>query len=291
MNAITQLQRASHFGIGFPYTRCRTRIKARHHAHVYIHTDGGELEKLGLALREFHFTIPAHDSLQQPYRNFYSGDFQRLWAKWQSLETGPLVDPSIGTVQAMASEATREIGSAASGESVDVSLIEDSRTLETISAVFRPSVSTLPAQLRRVVSAPPPAVPPSLLDRLLAAVNKALGYAARGDVMARQWLTEVGHVIAVCETIYRLPALALPANVAFLDALLELQLSTVKLRADAARRSRTVRTWPAATPARMSVVQLAAWIYGDTSRSGELLTLNDFDPFNVPRGSVVRYYV
>ena len=290
MSAISQLKFASHGGIQFPYTECRVSIQARHHAHVYIHTNGGELEKLGLALRKFSFTIPAHDTLQPPFRNFYSQTLPQLWALWGSLATAPLVVPQIGTVQAMATEATRRIGPATSGEPVEVQLLEDSRTLETLDAIFRPSVQALPTQARAVVRAMPAEVEPSLLDRLIKAVGRAMGYAAQGDILARQWLTEIGHVAAICEAIYQTPVLALPANVAALDLLLEMHFTAILLRQDAQRRGRAVLTWPTRTPSRLTIVQIAAWIYGRTDRAVELLALNDWDPLNVPAGSLVRYY-
>jgi hypothetical protein len=290
MSAISQLKQASFAGIAFPYTDCRVSIVARHHAHVYIHTSGGELEKLGLALRKFAFTIPAHDTLQPPYRNFYSQVLPRLWDKWQSLVTADLVVPSVGTVQAMATDATRSIKLATSGEPVEVAFLEDSRTLETFAAVFTPSVSALPVQVRAVVRSAPVAVPVSLLDRLVAAVGQAMALAARGDTMARMWTAKITEVVNLCEAIYRTPALALPSSVACLDLLLELHLAAVKMREEAQGRSRPVLYWPTRTPARLAAGQIAAWIYGDTGRVGELLALNDWDPLNVPAGSIVRYY-
>ncbi len=290
MSAISQLKAASHFGISFPYTSCTAKIKYRHHAHVYVQTDGGEVEKLGLALREFSFSIPAHDTLRPPFRNFYSQVLPQLWAKWQSGETGPLVVPSIGTVQAMASDATRKIGASASGEPVDVSLIEDSRTLSTLSAVFTPSVSSLPTQLRAVVQQGKGIVEQSLLDRLTAAVSRAMALAAQGEVFARQWTARVSEVVNLCEAIYQSPALLLPTNAQLLITLLTMHEAAVITREDARRRGRPVLTWPTLTPVRMSVAQIAAWIYGDTSRVGELLALNDWNPLDVPPRSVVRHY-
>lgn len=290
MSAISQLKQASFAGIAFPYTDCRVSIQARHHAHVYIHTNGGELEKLGLALRKFSFTIPAHDSLQPPYRNFYSQVLPKLWAAWQSLITAPLDVPSIGRVQAMATDATRTIKQTTSGEPVEVSFLEDSRTLETFDAVFTPSVSTLPVQVDTVVRLAPPGTEQSLLDRLLKAVSDVINLAAQGDTAARQWTAAITSVINLCEALYHLPILGLPSSFACLDVLLELHFSAVRMREDAQRRSRPVLLWPTRTPARLAVGQVAAWIYGDTGRVGELLALNEWDPLNVPAGSVVRYY-
>jgi hypothetical protein len=54
-----------------------------------------------------------------------------------------------------------------------------------------------------------------------------MSYAAQGDILARQWLTQIGHVAAVCEAIYQTPALALPANVAALDVLLEMHATAI----------------------------------------------------------------
>lgn len=290
MSAISQLKQASFAGIAFPYTDCRVSIQARHHAHVYIHTDGGELEKLGLALRKFSFTIPAHDSLQPPFRNFYSIVFPRLWSAWQSLVTSALVVPSIGTVQAMATDATRSIKQATSGEPVEVSFLEDSKTLATFAAVFTPSVATLPQQVRAVVRAAPPAVPKSLLDRLLAAVDSVMALAAQGDTFARMWTAKITSVINLCDVLYHQPSLALPSSVAAVGVLLDLHLTAIRMREEAQHRSRPVLTWPARTSARMSAGQIAAWIYGDTGRVMELLALNDWDPLNVPAGSTVRYF-
>ena len=292
MSAISQLKQASFAGIAFPYTDCRVSIQARHHAHVYIHTDGGELEKLGLALRKFAFTIPAHDSLQPPFRNFYSIVFPRLWSTWQSLVTAPLDVPSIGRVQAMATDATRSIKQATSGEPVEVSFLEDSKTLATFDAVFAPSVDTLPKKVGGFIRLAPSEVPQSLLDRLLAAVSALMSLSARADTYARQWTAKVSEVVNLCETLYRLPVLALPSSAVCVGLLLDLQLAAVLMRQEAQRRSRArpVLVWPFVTPARMSAGQIAAWIYGDTGRVGELLALNDWDPLNVPAGSIVRYF-
>lgn len=290
MSAISQLKQASFDGIAFPYTACDVSLVTRHFAHVYIHTNGGELEKLGLALRKFTFTIPAHDTLQPPYRNFYSTTLPKLWDRWQRLVTAALVVPSVGTVQAMAVDPKRSIRQLTSGESVEVQFLEDSKTLATFDAVFTPSVNTLPTTVRAVVRAAPTAVPASLLDRLLAAINDVMALAALGETYARQWTAKITAVVNLCETIYRLPVMALPSSVACLDLLLELHFAAVRMREDAQRRSRPVLTWPARTSARMAAGQIAAWIYGDTGRVGELLALNDWDPLNVPSGSLVRYY-
>ncbi len=290
MSAISQLKQASFDGIAFPYTTCEFALQPRYHAHVYIHTDGGELEKLGLALRKVTFRIPAHDTLQPPYRNFYSQVLPKLWAKFEALLTAPLVVPSIGTIQAMAIDPKRSIGALTSGEPVEVSFLEDSKTLATFDAVFTPSVNTLPTTVRGFIRLAPPEVPQSLLDRLLAAVSALMSLAARADTFARQWMAKVSEVINLCETLYRLPILALPSSVACVALLLDLHLAAIKMQEEAQRRSRPVLTWPSVTPARLAAGQVAAWIYGDTGRVGELLALNDWDPMNVPAGSTVRYF-
>ena len=98
------------------------------------------------------------------------------------------------------------VGNVEAGATVEVQLLEDSKTMETLAAVFRPSVSGLATQVRTVVRSAPPEVPASLLDRLTAAVSQALSYAAQGDVMARQWSATIGHVATLCETIYHTTA-------------------------------------------------------------------------------------
>ncbi len=292
MSAISQLQQASHGGIKFPYLDCKVRIDHRHFVHVYINTNGGEVEKLGLSLRKFTFSIPAHDTLGAPYKNFYSLELPKLWSLWESGATAPCVIPSVGTIQGFVTDATRTIGKMASGEAVEVSVLEDSRTLDTLAAVFTPTVNALPTQLRSTVRAcQAVGAPQSLLDRLISAVGDALALAARGDTFAQQWTAKITTVVNLCEAIRNTPALALPASFQALDTLLELHFTAVTLREDGQRRGRTVSTWPAVTPSRMAVGQIAAWIYGSTFRASELLILNDWeDPLAVPRGSVVRFY-
>ena len=289
MSAISQLKIASHGGISFPYLTCEVTLETRKHVHVYLHTNGGEVEKLGLGLRKFHFTIPAHDTLQPPWRNFYSQVLPQLWALWSSLATAPLDVPSIGRVQAMAIDPKRSIGRASSGETLDVQFLEDSATLATIDAMFKPSVAALPVQLAKVVTQAPAGVPPSLLERLAKAVNEALALAAKGDILARQWAAKIAQVMAIAEAMYQLPVLALPSSVQYLDTFLEMYGTAAKLQKEAQHRSRTVLL-SSPTRLRMNVAQVAAWIYGRTDRASELIALNTWDPLNIPPGSIVRHY-
>jgi hypothetical protein len=58
-----QLQAASFAGYIFPWSRIRVSCSLRDHVHIYPHAPGGQPEKLGRNLYEFHFTCPFHQNL------------------------------------------------------------------------------------------------------------------------------------------------------------------------------------------------------------------------------------
>lgn len=293
MTAVSQLNAASFAGITFPYTSCRVSIEQRHHVHVYLHTPGGEVEKLGAALRRFRFEVPAQDTLTiAPYKSFYSVTLPKLWAVLESGATADLRVPSVGTVRAFSPSAERTLRvMMQSGESVELSFLEDSTTLSTLSAVFTPSTEGMATQLTRFVRAAEPIVPTSLLDRLALAVNELLVLRDQGALLARIVEAKAEGVIALCTTLYRLPALGQPSALPALDLLLELQLAAVLVKKDSARRGRPVLT--RTLPSRMAAAQVSAWLYptAGSVKAAELLALNDWpDPLNIERGSTVRFY-
>lgn len=290
MTAIGQLKSASHGGISFPYSECRVRLTQRKHVHVFLHTPGGEVEKFGRSLYEIGFTIPAHDSLLPPYANFYSTKLPQLWALWESSATAPLVVPSLGTLQGFNTEATRTIrGNVASGEPIDVSFIEDQQALFALSALFRPSTDGLAPLLTRFLALAQGLVEPSLLDQLTAAIDALIRLRSLGEVIANVVSAKIAGAIYTLERLGVVNQLGLPGNYPALDALLDLHGAVLGIRDDVQRRSRATNV--KVTPARMSLVQLAVWVHGDASRANELLMINGFaDPFNIPRGTAVKYY-
>jgi hypothetical protein len=290
MSAISQLKTASFAGISFPYTRASVKLSQRHHVHVYLHTPGGEVEKFGRALYKVSFTVPAHDTLNEPFRNFYANKLPQLWAVLETGATADLVVPNLGTVQAFGEDANRTIGPATSGEPVELSFLEDQKALFALSAVFKPSTDGLVPQLGRFLNASAGLVEQSLIDQLLAGIDELLRLRTEVVVLANVLGAKASGVMYLCERIGRLPSLGIVDNFQALDALLDLHLSIIRIREDATRRARP--TSVKVSPATMSIVQLAAWIHRDTARAGELLGLNAFsDPLQIPRGSLVRHYV
>ena len=290
MSAISQLQLASHGGIQFPYSELRVSLSQRHHVHIYVHTPGGAVEKLGRSLYQWDFTIPAHDTLRPPFQNFYSKDLPRLWSLWDVGATAPLVVPNAGTVNAFATGAKRTIrGAVASGEPVEVSLLEDQADLFAFSALFTPSVEAIPLQLRTFVRRAQGIVEARLIDRLLALVDELLLVANLAEVYAFNLVGKLESLYGLCETLRRVPALGQADNYDAFDLLLSFQATIATMLADTSRRARPVLT--DITPARMTPAQIAAWKYKDTSRVPELYALNDWpDPLTVSRGTLVRYY-
>jgi hypothetical protein len=156
--------------------------------------------------------------------------------------------------------------------------------------VFKPSTDGIVPQLGRFLSASAGLVEKSLIEQLLAGIDELLRLRSEVLVLANVVSAKASGVMYLCERIGRLPSLGVVENFQALDALLDLHLSIIRVREDAARRARPTSVKIA--PATMSVVQLAAWIHRDTSRATELLALNAFaDPLQVPRGAAIRHYV
>lgn len=292
MTPVQQLKVASFAGISFPYSECTVKLGQRKHVHVYLETPGGALQKLGRELYQIEFTVPAHEGLVAPYQQFYSVKLPALWSVFEQSATADLVVPSLGTLRAFNTDATRSIRvREQSGEALKLSFIEDQEDLFAASALITPSVDGMPPRLRTFVRLAAPTVPLSTLDKLAVAVNALSALSGGGPQAARLVGARATGVIAVCQEIYRLAKFGTASNVLAVDALLDIHFAAVTLAEDAARRAiPTALSEP--TPARMSVTQLAAWLYGDTSRARELLILNSFtDPLSIPRGSLVRRYV
>ena len=292
MTPIQQLKVASFAGISFPYSECTVKLGQRKHVHVYLETPGGALQKLGRELYQIEFTVPAHEGLSAPYAAFYSTKLPALWSVFERSETADLTVPSIGTLRAFNTDATRSINvRVQSGEALKLSFLEDQEALFSANALITPSVDGIPPVLRSFLRRAPAAVPLSTLDKLTAAVNDLVTLRDQGELAARIVSAKASGVIAQCEAIYRLPRFGEAVNFSAVDALLDIQFAAVTIREDAARRARsTYLSDP--TPSRMSITQLSAWLYGDTSHASELLVLNAFtDPLSVPRYTQVRRYV
>jgi hypothetical protein len=80
-----------------------------------------------------------------------------------------------------------------------------------------------------------------------------------------------------------------PENIALIQSFRSLWLTILDLKQDVQGRLVPLGTY--VTPSRMTVQDVAAAIYGDSQRTNEIMTLNDFkDPYSIPSGTRVTFY-
>lgn len=289
---LSQLKTASFAGLSFPWEDCHVDFSYRHHVHIFLHTDGGAVEKLGRHLYRVRFTIPAHETLGASFRAFYSRTLPQLWRTIELGTTADLVVPSLGTMRAFVPDAKRVLQArVTSGERVELSFLEDQEALFSASALVQPSVESLPEQNAAVVElAAGAGVEVGVLAALSLAVDELVALRSTVDVYANVVQAKAQGVVYRCEQLRRHPAMGLAKNFKALLALVQLHYAVVLILKDAARRARPVAriTTPDKT---MSVVQISAWRYGTTARANEILLINAFpDPLAVPGGTEILYY-
>jgi hypothetical protein len=130
----------------------------------------------------------------------------------------------------------------------------------------------------------------SLFDSLDSAVNALLEVrdsVEAYDIYVRGKIERVESIISDIDT--TVVEMQDPENIALIQSFRSLWLTILDLKQDVQGRLVPLGTY--VTPSRMTVQDVAAAIYGDSQRTNEIMTLNDFkDPYSIPSGTRVTFY-
>lgn len=289
-----QLKSFSFNNIPFPYQRFSVSGGLRDHVHEYPHTAGGAPEKLGRKLYEIQVTANFQAALwTKKYANLWPNDLGVLRALFEDQTTSDLHIPTIGTIKAYA-VSWNEIATAQnrSGVEVELTFREDQESAFLVAGVLQLGTGAMKSKVEEFENLAAQTVPgkPSIFDTIIDAANFVLSFKDQFDLYGSLLESKILSLVSLMnEADRQLKELDDPTNYAVLDAFQDLWLSVLQLQRDIRERGESFRFFT--TPMTMALQDVSSRIYGDASRSAELLQLNALeDPFDIPANTVIRYY-
>lgn len=293
MAAFDSLQRASFIGVEFPVREVDCNGGIRYHVHEYPHAPGGKVEKMGRKPYEIRMTVPFHANLFG-WKDLWPDSLQKLRASWEAERTGDLVIPTIGTLPCVCVDWPGKMrANVRSGEDFELRFIEDTENAFLFDALVQAAANDVAGAAVALQDAADEAeYKPSFLDSI-AALTASIGN-------IKDQLQDVGG--SVTSAISQIKDLVQTADdtasflknpsaevVKILDAMHELWDAVDRLDRDI--REERAPLIDFFVPRDMSIGEIAAQLYGDASRGGELLGLNPVpDAFAVRAGTSLRAY-
>lgn len=293
---------ASFDGIEFSYAERSLKGSLRHYTHEYPHAEGGDDEPLGRKLYEIGFTCDFDEAFNDRFPGLYPDRLNQLRAKFEQQTVGPLEVPGIANFSARCVDWDQRLTARIrSGEKVsfkfievfDVQIVQEN--FDTAVEGLAPQMNRLKVEVERLRAAPLGALPVNAIptDRDLAdlanldrQVNGLLSSkAATGITVVRQ----AQAVIDAGGRIDPRPYLRYSRAAQAVDALHNVMRSAIVTRKDSERRSLPLLTY--VTDRRLSIMEVATTLYGDTKRVNELLRINFLrDALSIPSGTEIQYY-
>jgi len=292
--AASRVTKACSFdGIRFPILSCRIKGAMRNHEHVYPHSPGAAVEKLGRDLYKIEIIPCFQDNLIPPeYEGIWPQRLSQLRDIFDSGKTADLILPTVGKMRAMATQWEQEFNPAksVSGESVSWNFIEDQENARLLAASFVSSKGLAPALESFKVAGQSLNPKPSYWDMASEAVASVLAYKDQIDLYSNLVESKLQSALSMFNSLSdQVSELSNPRNAFALEALTELWAQTAAFHKD--QKQTGMRFKHRKTTRLMDIGQVAVWLYGDSEKASDILSLNAFaDPYAIPMGTDVRYY-
>lgn len=289
-----KLKKASFMGYPFPVTEVSVQGSIRDHIHEYPHANGGAPEKMGRRV----YIIKMHALFftnGKDYPNLWPTTLNYLRIYWERSTTGPLVIPTIGTIQAYCRNwNTVQTSKVLSGEVADLEFVEDQGSAELVAALITATPTFVEvfgrynAAMLLAEFAKPADI--SLFDAVANAVNGVLAYddtvAAAGNLISAKLLA----VADMCSLAEHSVTAQNPMNHPLIDALLQIWDTAETASQTFFKNQADLGTYVVPSGP-MSVSAISAAIYrGDATKGVDIMQLNAIDdPFAVRAGTKIRY--
>lgn len=302
MSYLGRLQRASFGGIEFPFQEYSLRGAYRFHTHEYRHTPAGSNEKQGrklygvrlVGIFDETLSVPMLPSGKKGFPGYYPDGLNLLRGLFEAGTTQPLVLPTIGTFDAFITgwEQTAVPSEKLSGERVAIELTEDRESSFLLDSILvnLEGTSVEAASATMLAFALELELEPGDLEKIQAAYDAAL--VARdqfeaGELLLAAKIEGVARMVNELERTLR--SLNHPENWPLSQAMKELAASLRSLAQAASDFvAATVRTYTVPKP--MTIQQASGAIFGTTSRTFDLLSLNEItDSSKILAGTKLRY--
>lgn len=291
---------ASFDGIRFPYVERHVKGSIRHHVHEYPHAVGGNQEPLGRRLYEFSFTSDFDEAMNGLFPALYPKTLVELFAIFGEQRAAPLEVPGVGTFTARCVDwDARKVSRIRSGEKLtfrflevlDVIVVDQSAVVEAMPQevkAFRAEVQRLRDAARGAL--PAQAVPTDIdladVERLVGLVTALVSAKSSSSLSL---VPASRAVMSLSTRIDARPYLRFARAHAAVESLHRIAASANATRRDAERRSKPLALF--ITQRRMSIIEVAAALYGDTSRTRELMRLNELDDaLSISSGTAISHY-
>lgn len=282
------------YGITVPCKRVRVKGAMRHHEHIYPHSPGAGLELMGRDLYKIEIT-PVFDAnlLPPKYKNLWPSGLRRIR---EQMELGTRKDisiPTVGMIPAVAINWEQEFDATRclSGEEVTWSFIEDSENLRLSSRTINVGAG-LPtaANNLKVKLAGLPVRPVGLWDTIMNAIDAVLAWRDQFEMYSNLIESKLLSILSLLRRIDEISdELKDPTQWPLLEAFHRVWAEVREFYQDQKQLGLVTKYYT--TRATLSCTQLATVLFGDASKSSELLQMNGFsDPFEIPTGTRVKYY-
>lgn len=238
----------SFLGLEFPVESMRIRGGLRDHVHEYPHSPGGAPEKLGRRLYEIDITANFQTTFRK-WPNLWPQRLYDLQRKFEAQETGDLVIPWMGTIQAYCVQWDREMTARIlSGERAYFRFREDQNAAFLVDNLIEVSTQSLKAAGDRFNNewvAEDRGVRPTLFDQILDSVNSALALIDTGNAYISVVEAKLLGVVSLCrEADQRLELFQRPEDNAMLEAMKQIWAAAVELHAGLLKKESPPVSWP-----------------------------------------------
>jgi hypothetical protein len=285
----------------------------RDHIHVFPHADGGAPEKLGRKLYEITISAIFDEGLGLSYPNLYPTTLWILRALFELGVTDDLTLPNLGTIKAYCRDWPQSWKAGVrSGERATFTFVEDPQVtgLHVFNLNDVPDAPTMFVELDdfnaraqqaadRLAAAQQSTAPGGTLDLtqcslidpdLVAQMGSVFGQIAAARGAAELALTRVEQLVASL-TAYASQiegTITSPFDYQLLYIMQDMVSAGVAFQNNQIASLGTLKTY--VTPRRMTAMEVASAIFGDSSRTMDVLDLNPItDAFNISANTTINY--
>lgn len=297
MSYANTLPRASFDGLEFLTTSRSAKGEFRHHPHEFIKAGGASVEKQGRKTWLFSFQSPFHTTFGIP--DLYPDRLEQFQQRFEDGITAPLLIPEIGTIRAFITRFERgRQGRVRSGEDVSMEFIEDdlqpfrNPTTGFAQSQLASAGATIAQTLtdaRSDLEARIPGITPRI-DGMLSLLDTITALRDQQSLYGLQVAGKLAQLTSLNREVHEL--LKGPDLDPLRRSLRDVWLSAKQIAVDVKGKDDGEIT-PFIVPQTTSVGQIAQRLYRDTSRGGEVLSLNSrviSDPYAVRAGTRLTVY-
>lgn len=295
-SAFDELQPSSFAGIGFAVVGWTIKGGIRQHAHEFPGSPGGQIEKLGRRLYQFMFDaiFSANDPVHSAEELAFPVTLQTIRVLFEKQESGPLVIPTLGTMNCVCTdwEETADPAHMRDGVRMKLTFTEDSEEELSIDDVITATASSLANKLELVLEAIAPLeeTEPDLFESIEGAMNEVQGVIDQVNLAGDQLGAKIAGVTSkmqqLDESVSELgDAEQWPVTRAIHD--LGATLIEYGKSVEAAVNPPSSYT----TPKLMSATEVSIALYGDTVHTADILKANRAvinDAFAIPEGTELK---